>query len=282
MPKTPSLHKTTFPVAAFVAAAGLLAGACTHRETEQTPLYTGASHGPLVAPSHDEMVKVAAHAPDASMLSFGPGVDVRVFTPSWGLTEARIVGDVIYVLYTPDPSQTTKRLGVLRDGTLYPVFMRGVYADMAFVDNDTGLVAVRADRSRDVYALENGHAILTGKQSQQTILSPETHTLEDGGTCSDPETDDSALDEVHGGKRSVILTSDQLTHASFGILDVTSDASCDHFNGKNYMAFGAPSVIFELAGDKTKIVSVGWIDAASDRHLVIELFDGRLVEADVR
>lgn len=276
------MHKTTLSLAALTAAAGLLAAACAHREPERTPLYTGASHGPLVAPSHDDMVKVAAHAPDPKSISFGPGVEVHVFKPSWTLTDARAVGDDVYVLYTPDPTQTTKRLGVLRDGALQPVFLRGDYADIAFVDHDTGIVTVRADRSRDVYALKSGHAILTGKQSQQTMLSPETHTLGDGGTCSDPESNVSALDEVRGGKRSTILTSDQLTHASFGILDVTSDAYCDHFAGKDYVTFGAPSVIFELAGDRTKIVASGWVDAADDRHLVIEFLDGRYLDADVR
>jgi len=278
--RTPSLHKTTFSLA-VIAAACLLAAACAQQKS-QTPLYTGATHGPLVPPSHEEMVKVAARAPDPSTLSFGPGVDVHLFKPAWGWTDARIVGDVIYVLYTPDPTQTTKRLGILRDATLHPVFLRGEYADIAFVDHDTGLVAVWPNRQRDVYALVNGNAILTKKQSQQTILSPETHTLEDGGTCSDPTSDNSALDEIRAGRRSTLLTSEQLGKASFGMLDVTSDATCDHFHGASYASFGAPSVVFQLGGDRTKLISEGVIDVADEKHMVIELTDGRLVEADVR
>jgi len=214
--------------------------------------------------------------------SFGPGVDVHVFKPAWGLTDARVVDDIIYVLYTPTPKQTSRRLGRLRGGTLYPVFLPIEYADFAFVDNDTGLVAVRPDKQRDVYALKNGQAILTKKHSEQTFLSPEKHTLEDGGSCADPASDNSALDEVRAGHRTTLLTSDQLVHASFGLVDIAADATCDHFHGASYAAFGAPSVIFELAGDRTKVVSVGWIDLASEKHILIERLDGSFVEGDVR
>ncbi|HEY7993777.1 MAG TPA: hypothetical protein VID24_06190 [Candidatus Eremiobacteraceae bacterium] len=269
-------------IAFAVIAAACLAAACTQQETRETPVYTGGSVPPLVPASHEEMVKVAGRAPHLGSASFGPGVVVTMFKPTWGLTDARVVGDVIYLLYTPTPQQTTKRLGVLRGGTLYPVFFPVEYADMAFVDNDTGLIAVRANKLRDVYALKNGQAILTNKTSEQTFLSPEKHTLEDGGSCSDPGSENSALDEVRAGHRTTLLTSDQLMHASFGIVDIAADATCDHFNGKSYAAFGAPSVVFELAGDRTKAVTAGWIDIASERHIVFERLDGTFVEADVR
>lgn len=269
-------------IALALIAAACVAAACTQQETKETPVYTGGSVAPLVPASHEEMVKVAGRAPQLNLESFGPGVDVHIFKPAWGLTDARVVNDIVYILYTPDPKQTTKRLGILRDGTLYPVFLPMEYADMAFVDNDTGLVALRPNKLRDVYALKNGQAILTNKTSEQTFLSPEKHTLEDGGSCADPNTDNSALDEVRAGHRSVLLTADQLTKASFGFADIAADATCDHFHGKSYAAFGAPSVIFELAGDRTKVVSAGWIDIASEKHLVIERLDGLFVEADVR
>lgn len=266
---------------AVIAAACSVAAACGQTETNKTPLYTGEAHSVIVPASHEEMVKVAAHASDPRSLSFGPGVAVHVFKPSWGLTDSRIVGDDIYIFYSPDPSQTSRRLGVLRDGTLYPIFLRAEYSDFVFVDNNTGIVALKPNRDRDVYALKNGHAILTDKQSQQTIQSPATHTLLDGGTCADPVSGGSALDEIKNGRRSTLLTPEQLGRASYGILDVISDATCGHFNGKNYVAFGAPSVIFQLAGDKTKIMVVGWIDASSDKHMLIETFDGSFLEADV-
>jgi len=269
-------------IALAVIAAACLAAACTQQETKETPVYTGGSVAPLVPASHEQMVKVAARAPQLGLGSFGPGVDVHVFKPAWGLTDARVVDDIIYVLYTPTPKQTSRRLGLLRGGTLYPVFLPIEYADFAFVDNDTGLVAVRPDKQRDVYALKNGQAILTKKHSEQTFLSPEKHTLEDGGSCADPASDNSALDEVRAGHRTTLLTSDQLVHASFGIVDIAADATCDHFHGASYAAFGAPSVIFELAGDRTKVVSVGWIDLASEKHIVIERLDGTFVEGDVR
>jgi len=269
-------------IALAVIAAALLAAACTQQETKETPLYTGGSVAPLVPASHEQMVKVAGRAPQVGPDSFGPGVDVHIFKPAWGLTDARVVDDIVYVLYTPNPKQTTKRLGILREGTLYPVFLPMEYADMAFVDNDTGIVAVRPNKLRDVYALKNGQAILTKKTSEQTFLSPEKHTLEDGGTCADPASDDSALDEVRAGHRTTLLTAEQLVHASFGIVDIAADATCDHFHGKSYAAFGAPSVIFELAGDRTRVVSAGWIDIASEKHLLIERLDGLFAEADVR
>jgi len=269
-------------IALAVIAAACLAAACTQHETKETPTYTGQSVAPLVPASHEEMVKVAGRAPQLGLESFGPGVDVHIFKPTWGLTDARVVDDIIYVLYTPTPQQTTKRLGVLRGGTLSTVIFPIEYADLAFVDNDTGLVAVRANKQRDVYALKNGQAILTKKQSEQTVLSSERHTLEDGGSCADPASDNSALDEVRAGHRTTLLTSDQLVHASFGIVDIAADATCDHFHGENYAAFGAPSVIFELAGDRTKVVSAGWIDLASEKHIVIERLDGTFIEGDVR
>ena len=265
-----------------VIAAACVAAACAQQETKETPVYTGGSVAPLVPASHEQMVKVAARAPTLGVDSFGPGIDVHIFKPSWGLTDARVVNDIIYVVYSPDPKQATRRLGILREGTLYPVFLPTEYADMAFVDNDTGLVAVRPNKLRDVYALKNGQAILTKKTSEQTFLSPETHTLADGGSCSDPASDNSALDEVRAGHRTTLLTADQLVHASFGIVDIAADATCDHFDGKSYAAFGAPSVIFQLAGDRTKVVSAGWIDIASEKHLLIERLDGLFVEADVR
>jgi hypothetical protein len=90
----------------------------------------------------------------------------------------------------------------------------------------------------------------------------------------------SALDEIRSHRRVSILTDAAMSRATNGALAKAVEVYCDHFHGKNYATLDVPGVIFRIDGQSASLISTGWIEAASDRHILIKS-DEKFIEAEV-
>ncbi len=68
------------------------------------------------------------------------------------------------------------------------------------------------------------------------------------------------------------------SRASGGMLARAIGVYRDHFHGANYATLDSPGIIMQLHGDGATLVGNGWIQAASERHLLITERDGLMVE----
>ncbi len=105
--------------------------------------------------------------------------------------------------------------------------------------------------------------------------------LADGDSCADGMAGSgSALDDLRMRRRVSILTDPAMSHATNRAPARAVCVYCDHFHGKNYATIDAPGVIVRLDGQVATLISTGWIEAASDRHLVVNS-GTKFIEAEV-
>ena len=212
-------------------------------------------------------------------MSFGPGVHVSIFNPSWHFSEARVVDETLYVVYYTDQSASQQIASVSR-GVLHPVLLPPGDVVLTF-ENDNRLISTKdSENRRNWYELRGGRAIAVPRPASPVYGIPH-HVLVDGDSCSDGMAGSgSALDDLREHRRVSILTDAAMSRATNGALAQLVGVYCDHFHGKNYATMDTPGVIFRLDGQKVSLVSTGWIEASSERHLFIETNDA-FIEAEV-
>ena len=211
-------------------------------------------------------------------MSFGPGVHVSIFKPSWLFSEARVVDDRLYVMYYAQGSQN-QQIASLSRGVLHPVTLAHDYWALTF-ENDNRLISAKvSENQRDWYELRGGRAIAVPPPASPVYGIPH-HVLADGDTCTDGMAGTgSALDDIVAHRRVSILTDAAMSTATKGALAKAIGVYCDHFHGKNYVTMDAPGVIFRLDGRRASLVSTGWVEAANERHILIESNDA-FIEAE--
>lgn len=227
--------------------------------------------------SSESAAKLIALAPALGKNSFGAGVDVTVFRPSWLLGEARVVDATLYVTYNTEQSPY-QEIASLARGVLHPIRLpRGYYA-LFFRNGNRLISAVRPSGAIDWYELRAGEAILTSAPSLPAYGVP-PHVLADGDSCADGLVGSgSALDELRAHRRVSILTPVAISRATGGALARAIEVYCDYFHGANYATLDGPGIIMQLDGNGATLVGNGWIQAASERHLLITKRDGLMVE----
>ena len=263
-------HSIALVASAWLVACAAVAG-CSHNGSRP---YTGPS--PLPSSVAAQLV---AQAPVIGRSSFGPGVYVSIFRPPILFSEARVVDETLYVMYYPKESDR-QQIATVSRGVLHPVVFPRDYYALTF-ENDNRLIAAgMATEVKDWYLLRGGRAIAVQRPASQYYGIPH-HVLADGDTCADGMTGTgSALDDIVAHRRVSILTDAAMSHATNGTLAKAVGVYCDHFHGKNYATMDAPGVIFRLDGQSATLISTGWIEAASDRHLLIESNE-KFIEVEV-
>jgi len=236
------------------------------------------SAGPSPLPS-SVAARLVAQAPKIGKSSFGPGVVVSIFRPPILFSGARVVDETLYVMYYPKDSDE-QQIATVSRGVLHPVVFPKKYYAMTF-ENDNRLIAAgEATKSKDWYLLRGGRAIAVPQPASPVYGIPH-HVLADGDSCSDGLSGTgSALDDLLSHHRVSILTDAAMSHATNGALAKAVGVYCDHFHGKNYATMDTPGVIFRLDGQGVTLISTGWIEASSERHLLIQSEDA-FIEAEV-
>ena len=253
-------------IACTLIACATIAG-CTTESPTNSPL-----------PSSVE-AKLIALAPVIGKSSFGPKVKVSVIRLPWLFSEARIVDDTLYVTYYPQNSDR-QQIAILSGGVLHPIFLGQDTWALSF-KNDNRVIAVGdSGKISAWYLIRGDRAIAIPRPASPSYGIPH-HVLADGDTCAAGMAGSgSALDDIRMHRRVSILSEAAMSRATGGALSQAVEVSCDHFNGKNYATMDVPGVIFRLDGDSATLVSRGWIEAASDRRMLIES-DKVFIEAEV-
>jgi len=205
---------------------------------------------------------------------------VSIFRPSWLFSEARVVDETLYVTYYTQQSDDQQIASPSR-GVLRPVLLSREYPALTFENDNRVISAVGSGGTRDWYLLRGGRAIAIPRPASPVYGVPH-HVLADGDACADGLAGSGrALDDVRAHQRVSILSDAAMSHATNGALSKAIGVYCDHFHGKNYTTMDDPGFIFRLDGQGASLVTAGWIEAASDRHLLIE-GKGMFIEAEVR
>jgi hypothetical protein len=222
---------------------------------------------------------LVARAPVIGKTSFGPGVDVSVLRSSWLFSEARVVDETLYVTYYTQQS-ARQQIATVSRGVLHPVLLPQNYWALSFENDNRVIAAGDSGVFSEWFELRGGRAIAIPRPASPVYGVPH-HVLADGDTCADGMAGSgSALDDIRAHHRVSILTDAAMSHATNGALEKAVGVYCDHFNGKNYATMDDPGVIFRIDGQDASLVADGWIEAASDRHMLIQS-NGRFVEAEV-
>ena len=263
---------------AFVTSALLFASAAVDgcARDERSPFSSNAGPSPLPSSVAASLV---AQAPVIGATSFGPGVAVSIFRPPILFSEARVVDETLYVMYYPKDSSNQQIASVSR-GILHPVVLAHQYFAMSFKNDNRLIYALGEGDAKDWYMLRDGRALPVARPASPVYGIPH-HVLADGDSCADGLSgSDSALDDIQSHRRVSILSDAAMSRATNGALSKAVGVYCDHFHGKNYATMDTPGVIFRLDGDNASLISTGWIEASSERHLLIET-DDAFVEAEV-
>lgn len=223
---------------------------------------------------------LVAQAPVIGKASFGPGVHVSIFKPTWLFSEARVVDDRLFVMYYAQGSQS-QQIASLSRGVLHPVPLAHDYWALTF-ENDNRLISAKASETqRDWYELRGDQAVAVPPPASPVYGIPH-HVLADGDTCSEGMAGTgSALDDILSHRRVSILTDAAMSRATKGVLAKAVGVWCDHFHGKNYATMDVPGVIFRLDGKNVSLLSAGWVEAANDHYILIET-QNAFIEAEVR
>jgi len=195
-------------------------------------------------------------------------------------SEARVVDGTLYLMYYPLQS-SDQQLASLSQGVLHPVRLARDYYAMEFRNDNRLVLAKDSGGVQDWYELRNGVAVAAQEPASPVYGLPH-HVLMDGDSCADGLNEtQSALDDVRNHERVSILSDAAMLRATGGLLRKAVGVYCDHFNGKNYVTMDRPGLIFRIDGSSVTLVSEGWIEAASDRHLLMET-QTKLVDVDAR
>jgi hypothetical protein len=212
--------------------------------------------------------------------SFGSGVDVNIVRPAVLFSEARIVDGTLYVMYYPLESSQQK-ISALSQGVLHPVSLAREYWAMSFRNDNRVILATASGGVRDWYELLNGVALPVREPASPVYGIPH-HVLIDGDSCADGLNDSpSAIDDIRNHERVSILSDAAMLRATGGLLRKGIGVYCDHFHGNNYVTMDRPGLIFRIDGSSVTLISQGWIEAAGDRHMLLET-QTRLVDVDAR
>ncbi len=223
---------------------------------------------------------LVAQAPAVGKSSFGPGVKVSILRTSWLFSEARIVDETLYVTYYTQQS-ARQQIAILSGGVLHPILLPQDYWALSFRNDNRAIAAGDSGDIRDWYLLRGGRAIAIPRPVSPVYGIPH-HVLADGDSCADGMVGSgSALDDIRMHHRVSILTDAAMSRATNGALAKAVGVYCDHFHGMNYATMDSPGVIFRLDKHDASLISTGWIEAASERHLLIES-NGTFIEAEVR
>jgi hypothetical protein len=151
---------------------------------------------------------------------------------------------------------------------------------LSFENDNRVIAAGNSGIFTDWYLLRRGRAIAIPRPASPVYGIPH-HVLADGDSCAAGMAGSgSALDDLRMQHRVSILTDAAMSRATNGALAKAVEVYCDHFHGKNYATMDAPGVIFRLDGPVATLISTGWIEAASDRHLLIKS-DKNYIEAEL-
>ena len=240
---------------------------------------TGGAAGPAPIPSSVAALLVA-HAPAIGKTSFGAGVDVSDVRTPWLFSEARIVDETLYVTYYTKQSDR-QTIAVLSHGVPHPIWLGQDSWAISFKNDNRVITVGNSGVISGWYLIQGDRATAIPRPASPVYGIPH-HVLADGDSCADGLAGSgSALDELRDHRRVSIVTTAAMARATHGALDRAIGVYCDHFRGKNYATMDVPGVIFRLDGSNAAIVSTGWIEASSDRHLLIETFE-KFIEAEVR
>ena len=221
-----------------------------------------------------------AKAPAIGKDSFGRGVDANIFKPSFLFSEARTIGDTMYITYNTDVSPY-KQIATLRKGVLQPIRLSRDYYQIAFENGNRVVSGVPPHGERDWYELRAGQAVPVSAPASPVYGVP-LHVLADGDSCVEGLAGTaSALDEIRAHRRVSILSQAAISLATNGVMTRVNQANCDHFHGNNYVTMDALGLIVRLNGDHATVVGAGWIEAANERHLLIET-NSVMIDVDVR
>lgn len=263
--------KRSIVVVAWLVACGAVAG-CEPREFADRGTYPSPVSASVAA-------KLVAQAPTIGKTSFGRGVDVTIFRPSWLFSEARVVDETLYVTYYTQQSDQQK-IAIVSRGVLRPILLSHDYWTLTFENDNRVISAKGSGDDRQWYQLRGGRAVAVPRPDSPAYGIPH-HVLVDGDSCADGMAGSgSALDDLRAHHRVSILTDAAMFHATNGALAKAVGVYCDHFHGKNYATMDSPGVIFRLDGQRASLISTGWIEAASDRHILIQS-NKNYIEAEV-
>jgi hypothetical protein len=264
--------KSSIVLVAFTCLAACMAVAGCAQDTRRS------DEGPSPLPS-SVAAALVAQAPAIGKSSFGPGVVVSIIRPSILFSEARVVDETLYVTYYTLQSDRQQIASVSR-GMLHPVLLPQDYWSLSFENDNRVISSWGSGLPRHWYELRGGRAVAIPSPASPVYGIPH-HVLADGDSCADGMAGTgSALDDILEHHRVSILTDAAMLHATNGALAKAVGVYCDHFHGKNYATMDAPGIIFRLDGQNASLVSTGWIEAASDRHVLIES-GGIFIEAEV-
>ena len=191
------------------------------------------------------------------------------FKPAFLFSEARAIGDTMYITYNTEISPY-KRIATLYKGVLHPIRLSRDYYQISFENGNRVISAVGPQGGRDWYELQAAQAIPVAAPASPVYGVP-LHVLADGDSCVEGmDGTPSALDEIRAHRRVSILSQAAFLRATNGVMTRVTQANCDHFRGNNYVTMDAPGVIVRLNGDHATVLTAGWIEAANERHLLIE------------
>lgn len=241
----------------------------------RSPDEAGGGPSPL---AHSVSAALLEQAPVAGTTSFGPGVDVSVVQALRLFSEARVVDETLYVMYYPVDS-SHQQIAILSRGVLHPLALPGDHWALTFENDNRLISSVESDGVRDWYELRGAMAVPIPKPASQYYGVPH-HVLADGDSCTDGLAGSgSALDDIVEHRRVSILSDAAMARATHGALAKAVGVNCDHFHGKNYFTMDAPGVIFRLDGHDAALVAQGWIEASSEKRILIES-GNRFIEAE--
>lgn len=221
-----------------------------------------------------------AQAPVVSAKSFGLDVDARVVRPAVLFSEARIVDGMLFVMYYPLQSDQ-QQLAILSRGVFHPVSLGGQFVALQFRNDNRVIMAKGLYNTYAWFELRGGRALPVRAPASPVYGIPH-HVLMDGDSCAEGLSgSDSALDDIRNQKRVSILSTAAMLRATHSLLSRAVGVYCDHFHGKNYATMDRPGLIFRLDGSSVTLISEGWIEAAGDRHLLMET-QTKLIDVDVK
>jgi hypothetical protein len=205
---------------------------------------------------------------------------VSIFRPSFLFSGARVFDGALYVMYYPLRSDH-QQIAILSHGVLHPVTIPGDHWAMTFENGNRVISTVGTGDLREWFEIRGGHAIAIARPASPVYGIP-NHALADGDSCSDGLAGTgSALDEIRDHRRVSILADAAMSRATDGAIAKATQVYCDHFHGKNYATMENPGIVFRLDGRNATLFSSGWIEAASERQLLI-LSKDTFIEAEVR
>jgi len=243
---------------------------------------------PIVLPNEangDRGVIVAGYfAPPLSQVTFGPGVAIYRFTPTWALEDAATNAGTTYVVYVVYDDRHTghPQLGTLDGGVLRNIPLPHIYASMGLINNGAELTATGVMGGRYWYSLRGREV---NPIPRPPGVSDETRPrLSDGDWCVEgaPDSGVAIYDVDRAGHHSPILSVSALKGATKGAIDYPYPVWCTHFHGEDFAYMtGRSGLILRLKNGRASILTTGRFVAVGENDLLIEDINYELLQAHV-